>query len=250
MDTGKKTLLYVPVIHTRADLGSLGVVVAKRGITALGEEAWRRHTETVNLYWKALKDYFDAMDVKGVKIYQDGMAADGEVAEKMVEQGVRSGSKNYEIVSSMLRRGAVLVKTEDFSLLKKEYDRLLAMSRAAGALRKVLPYLRYRLVKGALLKDRDKYVAKRINETLGYGETGVLFIGAYHDVRPWLGKDIRVVEIKEIAKVRGYQKRFIFWERHRDEIDSLARYLASPPEAPVAGFSPEGRSLETNLPSP
>ena len=42
-----KTLLYVPIIHATADLGSLGKDVNKRGIENVGEEVWEEHIKTV-----------------------------------------------------------------------------------------------------------------------------------------------------------------------------------------------------------
>jgi hypothetical protein len=44
-----------------------------------------------------------------------------------------------------------------------------------------------------LLKRRDQYIARRINDTLLAGETGLIFLGMLHSVRSWLDKDIRVV---------------------------------------------------------
>jgi len=44
-----------------------------------------------------------------------------------------------------------------------------------------------------LLKRRDQYIARRINDTLLAGETGLIFLGMLHSVRSWLDKDIRIV---------------------------------------------------------
>ncbi|MFH1505121.1 MAG: hypothetical protein ABIH08_07045, partial [Candidatus Omnitrophota bacterium] len=73
-----KRLLYVPVIHTSADLGSISMAVTKRGIDDLGQEVWDEHQKTVEGFWQAILDYFDTQDVSGVKIYQDGMVAEDE----------------------------------------------------------------------------------------------------------------------------------------------------------------------------
>ena len=99
-----RLLIYIPVIHTSADLGSLAKDVTKRGITELGEEVWKEHMKRVEGFWDVISHYFDSMDVSGMKIYQDGMVADGEVGQKIVEEGIKSGSKNYEIISKLLQK--------------------------------------------------------------------------------------------------------------------------------------------------
>jgi hypothetical protein len=68
-----RTLIYIPVIHTSADLGSIAKEVAKRGIRDLGQELWEKHRKTVEGFWDVVSDYFDSIDVKDMKIYQDGM---------------------------------------------------------------------------------------------------------------------------------------------------------------------------------
>ena len=222
-----RTILYVPVIHTSADLGSLAKDVTKRGITELGEEIWKEHIKRVEGFWDVISHYFDSMDVSGMKIYQDGMVADGEVGQKIVEEGIKSGSKNYEIISKLLQKGAILVKTEDFKLVKEERDRLLAMTRAKSITLKLIALIKYKLVKNRLLIKRDKFIAKRIDETLNQGETGIIFIGAYHNIKKWLPKDIQIKEIKDADKIREYQRLLPFYNKNQERIEELGRYLVS-----------------------
>ena len=79
-----RTLIYVPVIHASAELGSLAGDISKRGISDLGEDFWKKHQKTVEDFWGVISNYFDSMDVSGMRIYQDGMIAEGEVGEKIV----------------------------------------------------------------------------------------------------------------------------------------------------------------------
>ena len=51
---------------------------------------------------------------------------------------------------------------------------------------------KYEQVKDELIQERDAFIAKAINATLKNNETGLLFIGAAHDVTPLLAKDIEV----------------------------------------------------------
>ena len=48
-------------------------------------------------------------------------------------------------------------------------------------------------LRDTLLERRDRYVADRINRTLGAGETGILFMGMLHEVTRSLEPDIQVV---------------------------------------------------------
>lgn len=223
-----KNLIYVPIIHTKADLGHVGEEIKKRGIAGIGEEVWKEHIQAVAGFWKAIGDFFAITDVRGFKIYQDGMAADGDIGMMIVADGVKKGSKNYEIIADILTRGAVLVRTEDFTFLKKEYDRLMEIIGAKTPLEKIISYLKYRFTKKSLLAKRDKFIAGRIAETLRDGETGVIFIGALHEVADVLPRDIRVIPLKDARKIRNYQRKFFLMDK--GEAKELAGYLTAPVE--------------------
>ena len=223
-----KTLIYVPIIHTSDDLGSLAKAVARRGIADLGEDLWEEHRKTVDGFWNTISHYFDSIDVSGIKIYQDGMVAEGEVGEKIVEEGVKSGSKNYELVAKLLKKGAFLVKTEDFNLVKEERDRLLAVTQAKSIAQKLIAFIKYKLVKNRLLNKRDNFIVTRIKETLNHGEWGIIFIGAYHNIKNKLPKNIQITEIKDVDKVREYQSLLPFYNKHKERFQELGGYLVSP----------------------
>jgi len=222
-----RTLIYVPVIHTSADLGSMAKEVTKRGIRSLGEEIWEKHRETVEGFWDVISRYFDFADVKGMKIYQDGMVADGEVGERIVEETAKAGSKNYQLVSRLLERGALLVKTEDFKLVKEEYDRLLAITQAKSIVWKIIAYIKYRLLKTILLNKRDTFIANRIDQTLKPNEKAILFIGAFHKIEKRLPKSIQIRELKDPEKVRKYQRLLPFYNKYRNQFENLGAYVVS-----------------------
>ncbi|MDI6779424.1 MAG: hypothetical protein QME25_04430 [Bacteroidota bacterium] len=223
-----RTLIYIPIIHTSSDLGSLAEDITKKGIADLGEDVWKEHRRAVEGFWDAISHYFDSVDVSRIKIYQDGMVAEGEVGQKIVEEGVKSESKNYELISRLLQKGAILVKTEDFALVKKERDHLVELTKAMTRIEKLTAYLRYKLIKNQLLKKRDKFIANRINETLNKGETGIIFIGAYHNIIPELPEDIQVKEIKDTKKVKEYQKVLLYRKGDTKRLEELSKYLLSP----------------------
>lgn len=222
-----KALIYVPIIHMSSDLGSLAKDLNRRGIADLGEELWKEHIKTVETFWDELSHYFNSMHVSGMKIYQDGMIAEGEIGKKIVQEGAKSGSKNYELISELLKRGAILVKTEDFKLVKKERDRLIAITQAKSLPEKLIAFMKYKVTKNRLLNKRDEFIARRIEETLNQDGTGIIFIGAYHNIKNKLPKDIRIMEIKNTEKVREYQKLIPFYNKNRERLNELSRYLIS-----------------------
>jgi len=222
-----RTLTYVPIIHTTADLGSLAEGVTKRGLADLGKEIWREHIKTVDGFWDTISFYFDSIEVRGMKIYQDGMVADGEVGEKIIEEGIRSSSKNYGLISRLLERGAILVKTEDFNLVKEERDRLFTIIKARSTIQKLIAFMKYELVKNRLLNKRDRFIAKKIDETLHNGEEGIIFIGAYHDIKQKLPNDIQIREVKDTEKIKEYQNLLPFCNRRKERFEELSRYLIS-----------------------
>jgi len=211
-----------------ADMGSIAPTLDDRATAKLTPELWQRHKEVVSAFWDSIGRFLDALDVNGFKVYQDGLVADGEEGLRIVRESVSQGSKNYEIVGRLLERGAVLVKTESLSLVKQEYNYITKMTRSKSLKEREVAALRYKLARGKLLKQRDEFIAGRINETLAEGETGILFIGAYHDVVHRLAPDIRVGQVKEVVRVKEYHKSLINTKRHDQQLQELGEYLVSP----------------------
>ncbi|MFQ6067021.1 MAG: hypothetical protein ACE5K3_07070 [bacterium] len=226
-----RKLLYVPIIHTEADLGSVAAAIDKRSSQMCGKEHWNQHKKAVSGFWDSIANYFDLLDASNLKIYQDGLMIDGEIGKKIVEEGAKKGSKNYKIILKLVGRGAEIRKTEDIHLLKKEYDTLIKLSQTKSPIEKTLAYIGHKLRKDPLMKKRDKFIAKRINETLQDGEAGVLFIGVYHNVLPQVSRDIIVYELKEKSKVKTYFDELV-WGKDEKRFKELAEYLASPVKDP------------------
>ena len=221
-----RTLYYIPIIHTSADMGSLAKAVTERGISQVGERNWERHVATVHRFWDRIAQYCASLPAEGMKIYQDGLVADGEIGAKIISAGVESGSRNYEIVLSLMRRGAQIVKTEDFKLVLEERDSILALVQAKTFRAKISAFIKYRFIKGRLLKRRDIFIAQRIAETLN-DAGGILFIGACHSGKSLFPKNIKVIEIKESKKVRKYQELLPFSRQRSRRFAELGKYLAA-----------------------
>ncbi|MCI2425714.1 hypothetical protein LM599_06995 [Candidatus Acetothermia bacterium] len=201
-----RKLYFVPILHMSADMGSLGSALDETGKAEFGQEAWQKHEKAVSSFWDSIARFFDALDVKGFKIYQDGMLANGVEGLRIIGEGISQGSKNYEIIGKLLERGAVLVKTEDPALLKQEYAYIAKIARSKLEKEKEAWAIRYKLAQSRLLTQRDNFIIRRIRETLDKGETGVIFIGAYHDILSRLPGDIQVTQVRDVAKIRQYHK--------------------------------------------
>ncbi|MBU4186523.1 MAG: hypothetical protein KKC23_10060 [Proteobacteria bacterium] len=219
-----RKLLYVPIIHVDSDLGSIAPAIDKRSTQICGKERWERHKQIVSTFWDNIEEYFKKQDAGNLKIYQDGLMADGELGQKIIEEGAQKGSRNYRIVLELIRRGAEIRKTEDVALLKEEYNRILKLAQSKSLWERTTAYIGYRFHKGRLMMKRDKFIAGTINQTLKEEEIGVLFIGAYHDVIPLLADDIAIEEVKKTEKVREYFKMLISGG-DKERFDELAEYL-------------------------
>ena len=221
-----RQLLYVPVIHVESDLGSIASAIDKRSAEICGKQRWEKHKQTVTTFWDEIEEYFKELDSTNLKIYQDGLMADGELGQKIIMEGAKKGSRNYQIVLDLIKRGGEIRKTEDIALLKEEYGRILKLAQTKSLWEKTTAYIGYRFHKDRLMEKRDRFIATTINETLKEEESGVLFIGAFHDVISHLAKEIVVEEVKNREKVRDYFKVLISGGDER-KFEQLAEYLIS-----------------------
>ncbi len=221
-----RELLYVPVIHVESDLGSIAPAINKRSAEVCGKERWEKHKQVIITFWDGIEEYFRKLDAAGLKIYQDGLMADGDLGRKIIGEGAKRGSKNHQIVLDLVKRGAVIRKTEDIELLKEEYARILKLAQSKSLWERTTAYIGYRFHKDRLMEKRDKFIATTINETLKEEETGVLFIGAFHDVIPHLANEIVVEEVKNREKVKDYFKILISGGDEK-KFNELAEYLGS-----------------------
>lgn len=221
-----RTLIYIPIIHTDPDLGSLASDVEERAVKFLGKR-WKKHKRTIKTYWSEIVKFFNKKDLKGVKVFQDGLPVDDERGKSLVNKLAKTGSPNYKLIKKLINQGAVLQKTEDVALLKKEYQMTKDLVAKRPLALAVFAFLNYKLKKGKLLKARDRYIAIQINQSLRQGETGVCFLGAYHQVLAKLPKDIKVVLFKDPDKVRQYYKALSIGRKTEGASD-LVSYLTKP----------------------
>lgn len=189
-----RQLIWVPIIHTQADLGSLSQSIRELHIRRLGKSQWERRTQAIDDVWRQTRADIDALglDYGKVRLYQDGLPDSGH-EEEIVRDLAEAGSQNHLLLLDLLSRGARLTGTEAPALLLEEYEAARQLLVALNATRNKRPPDRRRGDSSkALLDRRDRYIAERIARTLQPGETGLVFLGMLHSLEGRLPLDINV----------------------------------------------------------
>jgi len=185
-----RTLIYIPIIHTQADMGALSEQVKKASLKKMGRVGWKRKISRIDKFWMEVEKIIAELKLpwNRVRIYQDGLPVSGRESE-IVTELAKSGSRNHALLLRLIDEGATITGTESLELLLEEYDHV------KKTLRKELKGLvrPAKSVSASILTRRDKFIGKRINETLLPGEVGMVFLGMLHSLEPWLDRDIQLV---------------------------------------------------------
>ena len=190
---GTRVLIYVPIIHTQADMGALARSVRRVTVQKLGRQAWKRNVGVIGRMWAEIRRTVEAWDLpwEKVRLYQDGLPRCGREAE-IVAELAQTKSPNHQLLLSLMKRGATLMGTESPDLLLEEYRLVQQVLAAKDPEEAARIEARHEARSRSLLGQRDQYIARRINESLRAGETGLLFVGMLHSLDSRLAKDIRV----------------------------------------------------------
>jgi hypothetical protein len=188
-----RQLIYVPVIHSEADMGTVAEPHKKEFTDQFGVCVWNEHIKAVDEMWEGIRKRLLKLDVghSKVRIYQDGLPLCGSEMH-IVRDVAAQGSQNHRLVLSLVERGASLEGTEDVQLLLEEYRYIQAITREREPTEKRRKAKSLSIKRKLLLRRRDRFIAQRIDETLKEGETGILFAGMAHRVDKYLPKDINV----------------------------------------------------------
>jgi hypothetical protein len=193
--------MYIPIIHTQADMGGLGASLQRIKTNNFGRRRFVQSAELVDRMWQEIEQTVERLPIEtgNIRVYQDGLPVCAHEA-RIISELAEAGSRNYRLLLRMERRGAMLMGTESPELLVEEYQLALTGLNSGGA-----GGARQRELRGkALLEKRDRYIADRINNTLQPGETGILFLGMLHSVQPYLDRDMNIVyPVKDIEKVKA-----------------------------------------------
>jgi hypothetical protein len=186
-----RKLVYLPIIHTAADMGTLGASIRGMKLSTLGRQGLKQNAAVVDKMWEELERVVSNLPVPPgtVRVYQDGLPVSGHEQE-IVSELAAAGHRNHGLLLKLQARGATLMGTESPELLVEEYQ-LATAAFACGASART--EVRQKQLRDTLLEKRDRYIGDRINRTLGAGESGILFMGMLHQVTRYLDPDIAVV---------------------------------------------------------
>ena len=190
----ERTLIYIPIIHTEADMGNLSESVRQATIRKLGLTGWKRKVNLIDKIWTTIEKTVDDLNLpyEKVLLYQDGLPVCGRETE-IVTELARGGSRNHQLLLRLISRGARAIGTESLELLMEEYEFARQTVASGECPEPVGMKVRRKALSDSLLKRRDQFIADRINSTLGNGETGIIFLGMLHCLEDLLDKDIRVL---------------------------------------------------------
>ncbi|NQU08283.1 MAG: hypothetical protein HQ583_06950, partial [Candidatus Abyssubacteria bacterium] len=101
-----RTLLYIPVIHTQADMGSLADSVQRVTVEEVGRKKWENSVEAVNQFWQLLSQEVEKLDLPypRVRLYQDGLPVCGR-EEAIVSELAEAESPNHQLLVHLMQRG-------------------------------------------------------------------------------------------------------------------------------------------------
>ena len=188
-----RTLIYIPIIHTQADMGALAGAMQRLAIEKLGRREWERSVKVVDQLWTVIRETIEEMDLPypRVRLFQDGLPqCEREI--QIVTDLANAGSLNHQVLLFLMAQGATLMGTESPDLLLEEYQLAQQVLNAQGLGEAERVQARQKSLSQSLLGKRDRYIAERINETLGEGETGIVFVGMLHSLEEHLARDIQV----------------------------------------------------------
>lgn len=199
----ERRLIHVPIIHTETDMGELGGSVRETALQKMGVRSWKRKVQRTEELWNRIEETLEQLDLayECVRLYQDGLPVCGREGD-IVRDLAESGSRNHRLLLRLMEKGAALMGTESPDLLLQEYREVKHMMTAKNCRKRAREDLHYQQGGKALLKKRDAFIARRINETLNPGETGILFLGMLHDLAPGLQEDIQVLDPLNLSRTR------------------------------------------------
>lgn len=162
-----RRLIYIRVIHNNIESS-----LAKK--YQLDRE--------IDRFWLIMEKEFLGMrfDLRKTRIFHDTVCGGRGIVMQAFKKIAQAGSPNARFVLRLISKGARLEMTESPKLMR------------------FLEKYKYKQKYLSKVRDlRDQYVAKRIARVLRRGETGILIMGANHNVEDYLPKDIRVFYLRK-----------------------------------------------------
>jgi hypothetical protein len=188
---GRRRLIWIPIIHSQADLGSVGEFFRQLYVRRTSHEDWDRHIQTLDDAWNRIGAAIDRMnlDYGVVRVYQDGLPLCGHEMD-IVKDLAASGSRNHEILLNLVAKGATIIGTESPALLLQEYELVQQLLERLAENDAHNLTAHDHEISSLVLERRDRFIAGRVDETLRAGEVGLLFLGLLHTLEGCLPPDI------------------------------------------------------------
>jgi hypothetical protein len=201
-----RTLIYIPIIHTQADMGALSESILQATMQKVGKKGLARKMDVIERIWTEIERAIDRLTLsyEKVRLYQDSLPVCGREAE-IVKELAQTGSRNHQLLLRLTNKGATIMGTESLELLLEEYNLVKQILASRDMQEAAEIKARRKGLSDSLLRRRDQYIADRIDATLNREETGILFLGMLHSLEGRLAKDIRVTYpvYRPIDRVRG-----------------------------------------------
>jgi hypothetical protein len=125
----------------------------------------------------------DSKSGVGNSLAADRAATAGQCGTRNLETGSRIFRLDYKCTSG--GDGSYSSRLSRYQLIQQRLARQ-DVGRAGG------PQGGSGRLSRSLLERRDRYIATRISETLGTGDTGIVFLGFLHSLERLLARDIRL----------------------------------------------------------
>jgi hypothetical protein len=169
-----RTIFIIPKMFTEEEL--------RRVASELPDDFAQKQKE----FWEYVRDRLNTQrNVR--KLYYDSLVISER--EKALELIRQNHAECYNLVEQFVQAGATLEATEDPILIQEalSWASMLHEGKTDFATQEML-------VKNMI--DRDKYIARRISESLKQEESGILFLAPARRIDEYLPSDMRVIKIQ------------------------------------------------------
>lgn len=217
-----RKLIWVPVIHNYADMG----IPVEEVLNSKGE--YLEFHRKIDGLWDVIGAELSRInsDFPNTQIYMDSWHEGLTIRD--AELIAMRGSRNFQLIVRYSYRGARLMETETKELLyipvsfreaiRQRFWEPLWFYRIRERITFEIYFWSGRFDFSSVVVEnmdaRDRYVAKRIQDTLAEGGTAILFMGAMHDPIKYItDKDIEIVQLPKVI-VETYR----IMKEHADEI--------------------------------
>ena len=101
-----RRLIYIPIIHTAADMGRLSIPARRAALQKLGLRGLKNKENVIDQYWTSIEQTVAGLDLpfEKVRLYQDGLPVCGQEPEIVSELAAESRHDTRPATSRNLSR--------------------------------------------------------------------------------------------------------------------------------------------------